>query len=261
MKVVLFCGGQGMRMRDYSDTLPKPMVPIGPRPILWHLMKYYAHFGHHDFVLCLGYKGGVIKEYFLDYREEMSNDFVLTEGGGVQLLGRDIDSWRITFVDTGLHANVGTRLWSVRRFVENEEIFLANYADGLSDLPLDEVIARLRDSDKACAFVTVRPSQTFHVVTADEDGTVTGIDAAGAGDLWVNGGFFVMRPRVFDYMRPGEELVEEPFRRMIEAGDLMTVRYDGFWVGMDTFKDRQRLDDLYAGGTAPWQVWRRGEQT
>jgi len=258
MKTVLFCGGQGMRMREYSDRIPKPMVPIGVRPILWHVMRYYAHYGHTDFVLCLGYQGDKIKDYFLSYREEMSNDFVLTEGGGVKLLNRDIENWRISFVDTGLHSNVGTRLQAVESFVENDDCFLANYADGLSNVPIDDVIARFKASGKACAFVSVRPSQSFHVVDLDDDGTVRGIEAAGRAGFWVNGGFFVMSPRVFEYMEPGEELVEEPFARMIEAGDLLAYPYEGFWTGMDTFKDRECLDNLHSSGEAPWELWRNG---
>src|SRR5258706_2998920 len=137
MKVVLFCGGFGMRMREYSEAVPKPMVPIGYRPILWHVMKYYAHYGHRDFVLCLGFKADVIKNYFLRYDECLSNDFVLTQGGkDVELLGRDIHDWRITFVDTGLTSNVGHRLKLVEKHLQDDPIFLANYTDGLSDVPL-----------------------------------------------------------------------------------------------------------------------------
>src|SRR5690606_6800849 len=132
MKVVLFCGGLGTRLREHSDTIPKPLVYIGARPILWHLMRYYAHFGHKDFVLALGYRGDMVREYFLNYNEAMSNDFTLSEGGRkVELHSRDLDDWRITFVDTGLHSNIGQRLLRVRKYVENEPVFLANYSDGL----------------------------------------------------------------------------------------------------------------------------------
>ena len=141
MKVVLFCGGLGLRLRDYSESIPKPMVPIGARPILWHLMKYYAHFGHRDFILCLGWQGEAIKRYFLEYDECLSNDFTLSAGGeDVQLLNRDIDDWRITFVDTGVSSSIGQRLRSVREHLAGEDMFLANYADGLTDFPLPELI-------------------------------------------------------------------------------------------------------------------------
>jgi glucose-1-phosphate cytidylyltransferase len=154
MKVVLFCGGRGMRMREYSETIPKPMVPIGPRPIMWHLMRYYAHYGHKDFILCLGYRGDSIKEYFLDYKEWLSNDFVLSGGGSdVELLSSDIDDWRITFVDTGIDANIGQRLRAVRTHLEGEEVFLANYSDGLSDVPLDRVVDFFHQTGGAATFV------------------------------------------------------------------------------------------------------------
>src|ERR1043165_9569213 len=168
MKVVLFCGGSGMRMREYSEAVPKPMVPIGYRPILWHVMKYYAHYGHKDFILCLGYKSDVIKNYFLEYNECVSNDFVLSKGGkDLELLSQDIHDWRITFVDTGLTSNVGQRLKAVEKHVQDEEYFLANYTDGLSDVPLSSVVERLRSSGKIACFVSVQPKATFHLIKTD----------------------------------------------------------------------------------------------
>src|SRR2546426_7251363 len=162
MKVVLFCGGFGMRMREYSEAVPKPMVPIGYRPILWHVMKYYAHYGHTEFILCLGYKADVIKNYFLEYDECLSNDFVLSKGGkNLELLSRDIDDWRITFVDTGRASNVGQRLKAVEKHVRDEEVFLANDTDGLSDLPLPAVIETLQRSGQIACFGSVRPKATF----------------------------------------------------------------------------------------------------
>src|SRR5262245_50304823 len=153
MKVVIFCGGLCMRLREYSETIPKPMVPIGNRPIVWHLMRYYAHFGHKDFILCLGYKGDSIKKYFLECDESFSNDFVMSEGGKkVDLLASDIDDWKITFVDTGLNANIGMRLLAVQSFVEDEEVFLANYSDGVSDLPLPSMIEHFRCGEAVACF-------------------------------------------------------------------------------------------------------------
>lgn len=257
MKVVLFCGGLGTRMREYSEAIPKPMVPIGYRPILWHVMKYYAHFGHKDFVLCLGYKADVIKKYFLEYNECVSNDFVLSNGGReVHLLTQDIADWRITFVDTGLAANVGQRLRAVREHLEGEELFLANYTDGLSDAPLAAMIDTLRCSGKVASFVGVRPKATFHLVEADRTGTVRSIEHVRKCGARINGGYFVFRGEIFQYMKDGEELVEEPFRRLIGEGNLMAYPHDGFWACMDTFKEKQELDDILAQGSAPWEVWR-----
>ena len=168
MKVVLFCGGLGMRIREAGENVPKPMVTIGYRPIVWHLMKYYAHYGHKDFVLCLGYRGDVIKNYFLNYTETLSNDFVLSEGGKkLELLKSDIHDWKITFVDTGLTSNIGQRLKAVERIVGNEPEFLANYSDGLSNLPLPEHIDRFRRLDAVASFVSVKPNLSYHVVPVE----------------------------------------------------------------------------------------------
>ncbi|MFC7333141.1 glucose-1-phosphate cytidylyltransferase [Rhodocista pekingensis] len=262
MKVVLFCGGLGLRMRDYSDALPKPMVPIGTRPILWHLMRYYAHYGHKDFILCLGHKGHVIKDFFLKYDECVSNDFVLSEGAKrLELLRRDIDDWRITFVDTGSTSNIGQRLLAVRRFLRDEEMFLANYSDGLTDCPLPEITDRLAASDATAAFMAARPNTSFHFVRHDTAGRVTRVDNVEDADLWVNAGYFAFRQEIFDYIVPGEELVEEPFQRLIDARRLLVHEHTGFWRGCDTFKDLQTLEAAQSSGPAPWEVWRDPQDT
>jgi glucose-1-phosphate cytidylyltransferase len=256
VKVVLFCGGLGMRIRD-SENLPKPMVTIGSRPVLWHVMKYYAHFGHKDFILCLGYRADAIKQYFLDYNECMSNDFVLSEGGGkLELVNRDISDWRITFADTGIASNIGQRLKAVERHLAGESEFLANYADGLSDLPLPEQLHHFRSSDAIASFVAVRPPLTYHMVHADQSGLVRDIRDMEAANIRVNGGYFILRTDIFNHIRDGEELVVEPFRRLIDARRLVSYEYDGFWMPMDTFKDRQRLEEMHVAGRAPWEIWR-----
>ncbi|MFI5261346.1 MAG: sugar phosphate nucleotidyltransferase [Candidatus Limnocylindrales bacterium] len=257
MKVVLFCGGLGLRLREHSETLPKPMVPIGYRPILWHVMRYYAHFGHRDFVLCLGYGATAIKDYFLHYDEALSNDFVLSEGGErIELLGTDIQDWRITFVDTGLNVTIGQRLRAVRPFVEDEPMFLANYGDTLTDAPLDRLIADFAGTEATASFLSVRPTgYGFHAVTIDPQGRVTAFQDPTRADIWINGGYFILRPDVFEAMRPGEELVEAPFARLAAAGRLATLRYDGFWAPVDTLRDVQRLEEMAESGSAPWMVW------
>ena len=257
MKVVLFCGGLGTRIREYTDTIPKPMIPIGYRPMLWHLMKYYAHFGHREFILCLGYRGDVIKQYFLNYDECLTNDFVLAKGGrSLTLRSRDIDDWTISFVDTGMHANLGQRLKAVEPYLAGEEAFLANYSDGLTDLALDDQIAHFHQQDRVASFLAVRPRQSFHVVSMEDDGFVRDISHVGQAGLWINAGFFVFKQAIFDYMREGEELVEEPFRRLIAQRQLVSYPYSGFWACMDTFKDKQMFDDLYTRGNPPWDVWK-----
>jgi glucose-1-phosphate cytidylyltransferase len=260
MKVVLFCGGLGMRLRDFSENIPKPMVPVGYRPILWHVMRYYAHFGHKEFILCLGYRADAIKKYFLDYDETISNDFVLTQGGKqVELLASDIQDWKITFADTGLNSNVGMRLKAVQNFLRDDEMFLANYSDGLSDLPLPAMLEYFAaKKDAAACFAGVMPTQTFHLVRVEDGGQVDSIRHVRDVGMRINGGFFVFRREIFDWMKPGEELVEEPFRRLASAGKLVAYPYDGFWACMDTFKDKQLLEDLYSRGQVPWEVWKNG---
>ena len=256
MKVVLFCGGLGTRLREHSDTVPKALVNIGYRPLLWHLMKYYAHHGHKDFILCLGYRGDLIKEFFLKYDECMSNNFTLSEHGRrVDLENRDLDDWRITFVDTGLHSNLGQRLLRVKSYVEGEETFLANYADGLTDLPFNDYLGRCVDSGATASFLSVRTAQSFHAVHADSKGIVTDLGRVSESEFWVNGGFFVFRPGIFDVVQEGDELVEAPFRRLIEQRKLYSQRYPGFWKSMDTFKDKIEFDRMHARGDSPWAVW------
>lgn len=257
MKVVLFCGGQGLRLRDLGQGVPKPMAPIGLRPVLWHVMRYYAHFGHSQFVLCLGYRGDAIKEYFLHYDETVSNDFVLSQGGrSIELLNTDIEDWRIAFVDTGPDSNIGERLLAVKPLLIDEPIFLANYADGLTDVPLGNVIADFSRRDKVAGFVSVRPPQTFHVLSIAPDGTVDAISHVRDSNIWMNGGYFMFRNAIFDYIQPGEELVEEPFQRLIDEGQLIAYRHEGFWRAMDTLKEMQELEALYESGRPPWAVWR-----
>ena len=259
MKVVIFCGGLGMRLREYSESIPKPMVPVGYRPILWHVMRYYAHFGHKDFILCLGYKADTIKHYFRDYDETVSNDFVIREGGKqVDLLSSDIQDWTITFVDTGLTSNIGQRLKAVQPFLKGEETFLANYSDGLSDLPLPAEIEFLKSHPEAVAcFAGVAPTSSFHVVTVAPDNRVKNIRHIKEAGMLINGGFFVFRHEIFDWIQPGEELVGEPFRRLAAAGKLIAYPYEGFWASMDTFKEKQLLEDMYTQGKVPWEVWKK----
>jgi glucose-1-phosphate cytidylyltransferase len=257
MKVVLFCGGLGTRLREHSETIPKPLVSIGYRPIIWHLMRYYAHYGHKDFILCLGYQGHLIREYFLNYSEAMSNDFTLREGGKqIELHSSDIEDWKITFVDTGLHSNLGQRLLKVRKYVDDQDVFLANYTDGLSDLPLNDMIDDFHSKDVIASFAAVRASQSFHSAKFDDDGIVTSLGQFDDMGFWINGGYFVLRNSIFDYINEGEELVEEPFGRLIKEDRLAAYSHTGFWQPMDTFKDKITFDRTYAQGEAPWEVWR-----
>jgi glucose-1-phosphate cytidylyltransferase len=257
MKVVLFCGGLGTRLREISEDVPKPMVKIGYRPILWHVMKYYAHYGYKDFILCLGYKADRIKDYFLNYNEYLSNDFTMSKGGKELHLGNcDIADWNIRFVDTGLKSNIGQRLKAVEKYLKDDEMFLANYTDGLTDLPLPKLIDFFIGSGKTACFLSVKPSQTFHVVKMKNGYLVDSIEYVRDTDIMINGGFFVFKKSIFQYIREGEELVIEPFQRLIGEDQLISYRYDRYWC-MDTFKEHQELTDMYNQGNAPWEVWNK----
>ncbi|QOJ31284.1 MAG: glucose-1-phosphate cytidylyltransferase [Gammaproteobacteria bacterium] len=257
MKVVIFCGGLGTRLREHSDTIPKPLVGIGYRPILWHLMKFYAHHGHKDFILCLGYRGDLIKDFFRNYDPYQSADFVMRKGGRqMEPAASDIDDWSITFAETGLHSNIGQRLAAVRHYLGDDEMFLANYGDQLSDLPLPEYLSRFQASGAVAGFVAVRPSQSFHTARFGADGMVTAMGTVEGSDVWINGGYLALRRSIFDYMREREELVEAPFQRLIAEQRLFAYRYEGFWKSMDTFKDKITYDRMHGQGNTPWEVWR-----
>jgi glucose-1-phosphate cytidylyltransferase len=258
VKVVLFCGGYGMRMRHgAADDVPKPMQLVGPRPLLWHVMRYYAHFGHTDFVLCLGYGAHHIKDYFLNYSEAASNDFVL-RGGQVELLSTDISDWSITFVQTGVDSPIGERLRRVREHVAGEEMFLANYADVLTDAPLDEMIGKFAGSGAGASMMVVPPQSSFHCVELGEDGRVSGITPVNRLPLWENGGYFVLRQEIFEHLPEGSDLVEDGCGALAKNGELLAYPYRGFWQPADTVKERAALEAAYARGERPWMLWEQG---
>jgi glucose-1-phosphate cytidylyltransferase len=255
MKVVLFCGGLGTRIREYPESVPKPMIPIGHQPILWHLMNYYSQYGHTEFVLCTGYKANVIKDFFLNYRPQAYADCIVSDfGAKIEILGAPEQDWRVALIDTGIWRNIGERLLAVREHVQDEDIFLANYSDGLSDVDLGDMIARFRESGKLGCFLAVRPPLSFHFAEIGDNGGVHGFRTSDRSDLWINGGFFLFRSGIFDFIQSGEELVLEPFSRLIEAGELMAYKHEGFWRAMDTLKDRQMLEEMVEQGRMPWRL-------
>jgi glucose-1-phosphate cytidylyltransferase len=262
VKVVLFCGGYGLRMRgEPDDLLPKPMARVGHRPLIWHVMRYYAHFGHSDFILCLGYGGQAIKDYFLHYEETASNDFVLDgRDGAVTLLSSDLADWRITFVDTGMNSSIGERLFRVREHLAGEEVFLANYGDVLTDAHLPDLITRTLDSGATAGLLAARPEASFHAVRIDDSSRVRGLMPASDVDLWINGGFFVLRSEIFSHLWYGIDLVDGAFRKLIAEDKLYAYRHEGFWAPSDTLKDRLRLEALYHSGSRPWAVWETSQR-
>jgi glucose-1-phosphate cytidylyltransferase len=256
MKVVLFCGGLGMRMRDGQSNAPKPMAMIGERPMLWHVMRYYAHYGHTDFVLCLGYGAAAVKDFFLNYDETRSNDFVLESGTQrIELFKTDIAEWRITFVDTGLHSPIGERLRRVRKFVEDEPAFLANYADVFTDAPLPDMIERFTATDAVASLLAVPPQSSHHVVDVGENGLITSVTPVRDLRQWENGGYFVIRPEIFSYLREGEDLVEDVLVRLVPQGRVLAYPYKGYWTPADTVKERAQLEEMYQRGYCPWMIW------
>lgn len=258
MKVVLFCGGLGLRMRSGDDPRPKPMMTIGDRPVLWHIMRYYAHFGHKDFILCLGYGAQVVKDYFLSYQETASNDFVLSKGGAsVELLDTDISDWRITFVDTGIDTQIGERLRRVRHHLDGDDTFLAHYGDVLTDAPMNDLVSKLQQSDAVGSLLAIRPPGSFHVVHLDGlSNRIQGFQSAVDLPLWINGGFFVLRQGIFDYLDEGDDLVSDGCEKAARAGRMLAIPYEGFWAPMDTLKERAHLENLYLRGQSPWTLWR-----
>jgi glucose-1-phosphate cytidylyltransferase len=261
MKVVLFCGGRGTRIREYSEAVPKPMIPLGHQPIMRHVMQWYSDYGHDDFVLCLGYKANVIKDFFLNSRPQTFADCVVSDGGrDIRLLDEAVRDWRVTLLDTGIWRNIGERLWAARHQVLGEKMFLANYSDGLTDVDLNDMIAKFEASGMYGCFLAVRAPLTYHLADIAQDGRVRAFRTTDTSEIWINGGYFIFRPEIFDYMREGEELVLEPFSRLIADNKLMAYKHEGFWRSMDTLRDWQSLEDMVEHGDMPWNAAMRAER-
>ena len=260
MKVVILCGGYGTRIRGVADDLPKPMIPVGRYPILWHVMKYYAQRGHRDFVLCLGYKGQAIKEFFLNY-EALTRDFTITFGQEKTLefhSSHDEADWRVTLADTGLAAMTGARIRRIRRYVAGEPTFMLTYGDSLGDVDLDALVAFHRSHGRVLTVTGVRPPGRFGELMADANGCVTEFnEKPQATGGRISGGFFVCRREIFDYLDDREDLVfeQEPIRRLVDDRQMMVYEHEGFWQPMDTHREYQLLNALFDSGNAPWVVW------
>lgn len=259
MKVVILAGGLGTRISEESHLRPKPMITIGDQPILWHIMKYYSAFGFQEFVICCGYKGYVIKEYFADYylhRSDVTFDFTL--GNQMTVHSNVAEPWRVTLVDTGLNTQTGARVKRVEKYIGSEP-FMLTYGDGVSDIDLNALLAQHRASDKVVTLTGIQPGGRFGVLDLDESqSTVTGFrEKAREDGGWINGGFMVMEPEVFRYLSAREDsiLEREPMETLAAEGKLGIYKHEGFWQCMDTQRDRGRLEGLWASGHAPWNVW------
>lgn len=259
MKVVILCGGQGTRLREETEYRPKPLVDVGGRPILWHIMKLYAHYGLRDFVLCLGYRGAMIKEYFLNY-EAMNNDFTVCLGQRNQIEyhgAHEEQDFRVTLAETGLDAMTGARVKRVERYV-GDDLFLVTYGDGLSNVNIGELLRFHRAHGRLATVTTVHPVSRYGLITLNDEGLVYDFAEKPQAEGWASAGFFVFSRRVLDYLSDdaGCILEREPLQRLARDGQLAAYRHDGFFYAMDTYREYLHLNELWQRGQAPWAVWR-----
>lgn len=261
MKAVILCGGMGTRIRDASESLPKPLLPIGGRPILWHIMKGYAHHGFKDFVLCLGYKGWLIKEFFLNYRC-MSADIRVTLGpqGATEFLAPDPnEDWRITLAETGEASMTGARLNAIRQYVEKDDLVMCTYGDGVADVDIGQLVAFHKRHGKVATVTAVRPPGRFGELVVADRAVAEFDEKPQTTSGFINGGFFVFDcRRIWDYLPPGKDTVleREPMRRLVQDRQLAAYEHTGFWQPMDTLREFNVLNDLWSSGAAPWKVWK-----
>ena len=255
--VVILCGGRGTRLQEETEFKPKSLVEIGGRPILWHLMKIYANYGYYRFILCLGYKGNLIKEYFLNY-SAMANDLTLRLRTGAQDIKNhqdNIEDWEITFVDTGLDTQTGGRIHRIRHLVE-EDYFLANYTDGLSDIDLDKLVAYHKEKGKVATVTGFHPHSRYGIVRVDEGGIVNYWQEKPLMNDLTSGGFFVFDRRIFDYLDDECVLEQEPLMKLADDGELALWTHDGYWQCMDTHKEALALNKVWESDDAPWKTWK-----
>ena len=257
MKVVILAGGLGTRLAEETEFKPKPIVEIGGRPILWHIMKIYSHYGLNDFIICLGYKGYLIKEYFLNYNAHMSDFTVNLGDGSVETINSNAEPRRVTLVNTGDASMTGGRLRRVKQFIGDED-FCLTYGDGVASVNIADLIANHKASKRLATVTAVQPPGRFGALQMTEENSVTGFQEKPVGDGgWINGGFFVLNPKVVDYVEGDSTVFEQqPLKRLANEGELNAFMHKGFWQPMDTLRDKQHLEQLWSEGNAPWRVWK-----
>ena len=255
MKVVILAGGYGTRLSEATQTMPKPMVEIGGMPILWHIMKYYYSFGYTEFVICLGYKGYVIKEYFYNYWLRQSDITLKTSASGndIKLHNNKTEDWEITLADTGLEAQTGLRIKRIQQYI-GDEPFMLTYGDGVSNVDLNELLAEHKRSGKTVTVTAIQPQGRFGVLEFDENKSVTSFNEK-RGSQYINAGFMVVEPGIFDYLGKNEPLEFGPFEGLVEDGKMGVYRHDGFWKCMDTLNDMKQLEHIWKSGNIPWKKW------
>jgi len=258
MKVVILAGGYGTRIRDVSNDIPKPMIPIGNYPILWHIMKHFAHFSFKDFILCLGYKNEVIKDYFLNYQKRQ-NDFTLDlKTQNIEdHTNRIIDDWKVTFVETGLNSFTGARIFRVKQYLEKDDYFMLTYGDGVSDIDVDKLFYFHKSHGKLMTVTGGHPPGRFGELELEDNLVVGFNEKPQVTEGWISAGFFVCSRSVLDYLTPNEDLIfeKEPINNIVKDGQLMVYKHEGFWHPMDTSRDYQLLNQLWGQNKAPWRTW------
>jgi glucose-1-phosphate cytidylyltransferase len=258
MKVVILCGGQGTRLREQTEYMPKPLVPVGDKPILWHIMKLYAHHGFHDFVLCLGYRGQMIKDYFLNY-EAMNNDFTVHLGRKREIIFHNDhpeQGFRVTLAETGAETMTGARIRKIERYIDSET-FMVTYGDGVSDVNIRNLTQFHQQHNKLATVTAIQPVSRYGAIRVDEDQRVTEFIEKPKMKDWVNAGFFVFNYGIFNYLSPDEDCIleQEPVQRLAKDSQLTAYHHDGFFFAMDTYREYLYLNKLWNSGKAPWAVW------
>jgi len=256
MKVVILAGGYGTRLSEETVNIPKPMVEIGGRPILWHIMKIYSHYGYNDFIICLGYKGYIIKEYFMNYFMHMSDITVDLSNGGIKVHNSKAENWKVTLVDTGLDTMTGGRIKRIKEHLDGER-FMLTYGDGVGDVNINSLVKFHESHGKLATMTAVQPSGRFGALRINDDKKVESFVEKPAGDgAWINGGFFVLEPQVIDYIKDDSTTWErEPLENLTKESQLFAYKHEGFWKPMDTLRDKIELEKLWSTKEAPWKVW------
>lgn len=257
MKAVILCGGLGTRLREETEFRPKPMVEVGGKPILWHIMKGFSHYGITDFIVCIGYRGDVIKEYFLDY-EARNNDFTITLGRSHEIVFHDqhLESdWRVTVAETGADTQTGGRVKRIERYIGDDDRFIVTYGDGLADVDVSALLSFHEDHGRAATITTVKPLSRFGLVDLGPDGAVERFREKPQVEDWVSAGYFVFNRSVFEYLTDDSVLEQSPLEALAKDRQLVSYRHQGFWQPMDTYRESKLLNELWHEGGAPWRVW------
>ena len=258
MKVLLLAGGLGTRLSEETTLKPKPMVEIGGKPILWHIMKIYSTYGINDFVVLLGYKGYYIKEYFANYFLYQSDITIDLKKNSMEILNNSSEPWRVTLIDTGLHSMTGARIKKAKKIV-GDEPFLLTYGDGVGDVNIDELLKFHKSHGKLLTMTSAQPDGRFGALDIDDNNQVLEFKEKPKGDgSWINAGYFVCEPKVFDYIGEGDDTVfeQEPLKNLAKDGEIFTYKHDGFWMPMDTLRDKTKLNEMWESGAAKWKVWK-----